>query len=146
MYVIQWFSNQLNFLFILQRKLTTISIWSHYTIILQNSWLETSSQKIGDSDSQLLKQSQQSIGSMYVSIDCNCFKHYIHGTINVMTKKVVADLDSCKVSYRKFVHIIAANAEALDFNTNMLILNNTSFYESWKKIREKRAKNAKKHL
>lgn len=61
------------------------------------------------------------------------------GTINIMTENVVATLDNCKVSYRNSVRIISAISEALEFDTNNLILNKTSFNEQRKKIREQKA-------
>ena len=54
-----------------------------------------------------------------------------------MTEKVVAALDSCRISYRKSVHIICAVAEALGCDTSVLILNKTSYNRSRKKIRAK---------
>ena len=62
----------------------------------------------------------------YLETGRNYDKQNIRGSIDVMTEKVVAALDSCRISYRKSVHIICAVAEALGCDTSVLILNKTS--------------------
>ncbi|KAK7865492.1 hypothetical protein R5R35_014608 [Gryllus longicercus] len=97
------------------------------------------------SDSQGPEQqvSQRSVGSNYKPAGRYYETNNVRGTINVMTEKVVAAFDTCKLSYRKSVHIIAAVAEALDVDTDNIIMNKTSFNDWRNRIREERAEKAK---
>lgn len=68
------------------------------------------------------------------------------GTIYIMTENVVATLDNWKLSYRKSVRIISEISKALEFDTNNLIFNKTSFNEQRKKIRKKKASKLQKNF
>lgn len=65
------------------------------------------------------------------------------GGINIFTTKVVAALDTCRVTDRKAVHLIAAITEALGINVEHLILNKFSIREHRQKVREAKASNIK---
>ncbi|KAL7289171.1 hypothetical protein TKK_0017114 [Trichogramma kaykai] len=65
------------------------------------------------------------------------------GIKNLMTVQVVAALDRCKVSNRNAVHLFSAFAKALQYDTDELILNHTSFRKCRDKIRLAQAKKIK---
>ena len=86
-------------------------------------------------------QSSESPCSEYEGTGRNYGKQKIRGTVNIMTEKAVPVLDSCQISYRKSVHIIACIGEVLGYDTNQLILNKTSFNQQRIKIRTNCAEN-----
>ena len=95
------------------------------------------------SEKTSISQSQSSGGSIYLGVGRNFEKQYIRGSIDVMTPKVVATLDNCNISVRDTVRLISAIAEALNYNTDELILSSTSCYEKRKKRREELAERSK---
>lgn len=66
------------------------------------------------------------------------------GQINVLTPKVVAALDACRVTDRKAVHLIGAISESLDVNLETLVLNRSSIRVQRQQIREAKALHLKK--
>lgn len=92
----------------------------------------------------------RSIGAYYeISVDYNTddltppASKKPRGKINVCTPKVVAALDTCQISDRHAVHLIAAVAEALEFDLASLILNRTSIRLHREQVREVQALNIK---
>lgn len=81
-----------------------------------------------------------SSSSVYPKSGRNYIKLNTRGTINIMTEKVVAVLDCCKISYRNSVYLISAIAETLGHDLNSIILNKSTYNEQRKKIREQYAK------
>lgn len=63
---------------------------------------------------------------------------------NIITTKIVAVLDKCKVSDRDAVHLIAAIAEALELDLNRLSISRSTVRRCRQQLREERAENMKK--
>lgn len=61
------------------------------------------------------------------------------GHTNIMTSKVVAALDVCRVSDRQAVHLIAAIGEALQVDLHTITLNRTSIRLHREQVREAKA-------
>lgn len=70
--------------------------------------------------------------------DCSPPPKKRRGTIDIVTPKVVAALDKCKISSRDAVHIITSVLEAAQLDVNAYIVNKTSIHEKRKVIREER--------
>lgn len=68
------------------------------------------------------------------------------GRQNIMTTKLAAALDKCKVSDRNAVHIIIAAAEALGYDVDDLIINRSSIHRHREDLRKKYAMNLRKEL
>lgn len=67
----------------------------------------------------------------------------MRGTVHVLTEKVVATLDKCKLSYRNSTRIVTAVAEALGIDVQSLIITKTAMYDARRKIREKESERIK---
>lgn len=65
------------------------------------------------------------------------------GSITVMTEKLAAVLDKCKVSDRNAVHLIISIAQALNIDVNTLTINRTSIRICREKLRKVRAATVK---
>ena len=65
------------------------------------------------------------------------------GKIDVMTERVVAAIDKCRITFRMAVHLISAIALALGIDPKDLILNKSSFHVRIKSVRKKLAENIK---
>lgn len=68
------------------------------------------------------------------------------GNTHVVDEKLVAVLETCKISDRKAVHLIIAIAQALNHDVNSLIVNKTSIKRCRETLREVRAQNIKKTI
>lgn len=65
------------------------------------------------------------------------------GTIDIMTDKLVATLDQCRISGRNATRLIIAIAEALNVDPRLLIVNRTSITEKRAKLRKAKAEKIK---
>ena len=88
--------------------------------------------------------SQSSSGSHYDITGRDYVSKNLVGKIDVMTERVVAAIDKCRITYRMAVHLISAIALALGVDPNTLILNKSSFHVRIKSLRKKLAENIKK--
>lgn len=68
------------------------------------------------------------------------------GNFEIMTPKLAAALDRCKISDRNALHILIACAEALGNDVNKLIINRTSIRNSRLSFRKSRADNIRKGI
>lgn len=66
-------------------------------------------------------------------------KKRLYGTCNIITPKIAAAFDACKISDRYGVHILTAVAEALGHDTTSLSISRTTLQRSRQRIREERA-------
>ncbi|XP_050530606.1 uncharacterized protein LOC126899603 [Daktulosphaira vitifoliae] len=64
----------------------------------------------------------------------------IRGKKNILTDKLAAAFDRCKISDRDAVHILMATAESFGLDTSELIINKTSINNFRKRFRENRMK------
>lgn len=68
------------------------------------------------------------------------------GTKRIITPKLAAALDACKISDRHAVHVICAVVESLGHNIQDYVLNRTSLHLAREKIREERVSKLKNKL
>lgn len=66
-------------------------------------------------------------------------KRRLYGTCNIITPKIAAAFDACKISDRYGVHILTAVAEALGHDTTSLSISRTTLQRSRQRIRKERA-------
>lgn len=70
----------------------------------------------------------------------------LRGKNKIITPKLAAALDACKISDRYAVHIISAVAESLGHNIEEYVLNRTSLHQAREQIREERVSTLRKKL
>lgn len=70
-------------------------------------------------------------------------KRKFYGTINIVTPKIVAAFDACRISDRYGVHILTAVAEALGHDVSSLSISRTTLQRSRQRMRKERAEKLK---
>lgn len=70
----------------------------------------------------------------------------MRGFKNIMTPKLAAALDVCKVSDRKAVHLVISVVEAVGLEVQNYIINKTSIHNAREKIRAEQFKNIKERF
>lgn len=73
-------------------------------------------------------------------------KRKMHGTCNVITPKLVAAFDNCKVSDRNAVHILMATAEALGHDVHELSISRSTIQRCRQRLRQVRAEKLKERF